>query len=132
MQHLEILSKINRLALTCTENNCLEVILSTGCLAGLHFLFFFLNKIFEGMMCAGGKGGKDSCQGDSGGPLVTRKDQNDSWSLVGVVSWGRRCALHGVRNTGCPKKTLLKEKVITSLSSVFFLGHLVQSKFSIR
>ncbi|PSN50402.1 hypothetical protein C0J52_08570 [Blattella germanica] len=35
------------------------------------------------------EGGKDSCQGDSGGPLVANGQQ------VGVVSWGKGCALKG-------------------------------------
>ncbi|PSN50414.1 hypothetical protein C0J52_08569 [Blattella germanica] len=35
------------------------------------------------------EGGKDSCQGDSGGPLVANGQQ------VGVVSWGKGCALRG-------------------------------------
>ena len=50
------------------------------------------------MMCAGGVGGKDSCQGDSGGPLVTRRGPGAPWALVGVVSWGYRCAREGVRH----------------------------------
>uniref|UniRef100_F6V6U3 Peptidase S1 domain-containing protein n=1 Tax=Ciona intestinalis TaxID=7719 RepID=F6V6U3_CIOIN len=43
------------------------------------------------VMCAGilDKGGIDTCQGDSGGPLV---DPNGNVQL-GVVSWGRGCAL---------------------------------------
>ena len=48
----------------------------------------------EGMVCAGGVAGEDSCQGDSGGPLVSSPGDG-VWSVVGLVSWGRRC---GVKN----------------------------------
>ncbi|XP_034652213.1 trypsin alpha-3 [Drosophila subobscura] len=40
----------------------------------------------ETMICAAAAN-KDACQGDSGGPLVS------GGQLVGVVSWGRQCAL---------------------------------------
>jgi trypsin len=44
------------------------------------------------MLCAGTEeGGKDSCRGDSGGPLLS-----ESGVLMGLVSFGRGCALPGV------------------------------------
>lgn len=46
------------------------------------------SSITNRMLCAG-IGGKDSCQGDSGGPLTHNDLQ------VGIVSWGRGCALAG-------------------------------------
>ena len=46
--------------------------------------------IQDSMVCAA-DAGKDSCQGDSGGPLVTQ--EGDRYSLIGVVSFGRGCAL---------------------------------------
>ncbi|RLO08427.1 hypothetical protein DYB28_002800 [Aphanomyces astaci] len=42
------------------------------------------------MLCSGGKEGEDACQGDSGGPLTV--ETNGSAKLVGVVSWGLKCA----------------------------------------
>lgn len=58
----------------------------------------FSYLVNENMICAGyANGGKDACSGDSGGPLIAPTAYNDdgtvrSWSLVGVVSWGRGCA----------------------------------------
>ncbi|XP_031170491.1 trypsin I-P1-like [Sander lucioperca] len=50
--------------------------------------------ITSNMICAGlPAGGKDSCQGDSGGPLVTKS--GSTWVQVGVVSFGKGCALPG-------------------------------------
>jgi secreted trypsin-like serine protease len=55
-------------------------------------------KIDESVICASAEEG-DTCQGDSGGPLTVELD--NGWSrnrlavLVGVVSWGRGCAIKG-------------------------------------
>ncbi|WP_370411870.1 trypsin-like serine protease [Streptomyces fradiae] len=46
-------------------------------------------------ICAGyNEGGVDTCQGDSGGPMF-RKDNNNAWVQVGIVSWGEGCARPG-------------------------------------
>ncbi|MBM7771662.1 secreted trypsin-like serine protease [Actinokineospora baliensis] len=43
-------------------------------------------------ICAGfTQGGTDTCQGDSGGPMF-RRDNNNAWVQVGIVSYGRGCA----------------------------------------
>jgi secreted trypsin-like serine protease len=43
-------------------------------------------------ICAGyASGGVDTCQGDSGGPMF-RRDANNAWIQVGIVSWGNGCA----------------------------------------
>ncbi|XP_047471300.1 venom protease-like [Penaeus chinensis] len=46
------------------------------------------------MLCAGlPEGGQDSCQDDSGGPLMV--EINNNWAVVGIVSFGTRCAEPG-------------------------------------
>jgi trypsin len=51
-------------------------------------------KVWDSMLCGGVEGGgKDSCIGDSGGPILMR--DGDNHTIVGLVSWGYRCALNG-------------------------------------
>ncbi|XP_017881913.1 trypsin-1-like [Ceratina calcarata] len=51
-------------------------------------------RITDNMLCAGyEEGKKDSCQGDSGGPLHIIRE--NTYDIVGVVSWGEGCAKPG-------------------------------------
>ncbi|KAK0160139.1 hypothetical protein PV328_007576 [Microctonus aethiopoides] len=53
---------------------------------------FVLNK--DSFMCAGGEPGKDACTGDGGAPLMCpyKKDGQEIWNAVGLVTWGIGCA----------------------------------------
>ncbi|GIY55517.1 proclotting enzyme [Caerostris darwini] len=50
--------------------------------------------ITEGNICAG-DGDKDACRGDSGGPLMLTHT-NGKFYLVGIVSFGKKCAEPGI------------------------------------
>ncbi|XP_058144988.1 serine protease 42 [Dasypus novemcinctus] len=52
------------------------------------------NLVLEGMVCGYKDEGMDTCQGDSGGPLVC--EFNNTWTQVGIVSWGYSCGVAGV------------------------------------
>uniref|UniRef100_A0A6B0VBX7 Acrosin n=1 Tax=Ixodes ricinus TaxID=34613 RepID=A0A6B0VBX7_IXORI len=57
-------------------------------------------KITDGMICAGDiTGKKDACQGDSGGPLMWYSSVFERWYVIGVVSFGVKCAEKGYYGT---------------------------------
>ena len=68
------------------------------------------------MLCAGDfdRGGIDSCQGDSGGPLFVTT--GDTWTQLGIVSWGNGCALR--RNPGVYSRVSALQPWITQISGV--------------
>ncbi|KAG7177721.1 Proclotting enzyme-like 3 [Homarus americanus] len=51
--------------------------------------------IRDSMICAGFPGGgRDACQDDSGGPMMVQV--NGTWTIVGLVSFGVKCAEPGI------------------------------------
>jgi len=53
-------------------------------------------EIGPDILCAGTpEGGRDSCGGDSGGALIHEDPATETWTAVGVVSVGFRCAVKG-------------------------------------
>ena len=52
---------------------------------------YTFHNISEDMLCAA-REGKDACQGDSGGPLIKKGSDASNDVLVGLVSWGFKCA----------------------------------------
>jgi hypothetical protein len=53
----------------------------------------YRDEIFPEMLCALGPG-VDACIGDSGGPLILQGTSPESDRQVGLVSWGRGCAVY--------------------------------------
>ncbi|XP_064475238.1 venom protease-like [Ornithodoros turicata] len=54
----------------------------------------------EEMFCAGDLlGKKDACQGDSGGALMWMDPDSDRWYVLGIVSFGVKCAEPGYYGT---------------------------------
>ena len=53
----------------------------------------YRNEIFSEMICASSPG-VDACSGDSGGPLIIKGEREGLDLQVGIVSWGRGCALY--------------------------------------
>ncbi|XP_062523887.1 complement C2-like isoform X2 [Corticium candelabrum] len=57
----------------------------------------FQSDVTNYTVCAGdGTGNNDACDGDSGGPLFTKRNKekeidDDSYVVVGIVSWGEGC-----------------------------------------
>lgn len=54
----------------------------------------------EEIFCAGVLNGtKDACQGDSGGPLMWQNPATERWMVIGIVSFGVKCAEPGYYGT---------------------------------
>lgn len=76
---------------TTLRETSVEVVSSESCNDNYQ-QEFDRNLIRDDMFCAG-LPGKDACQADSGGPALIECDLLEEDILVGVISWGRDCAL---------------------------------------
>jgi secreted trypsin-like serine protease len=77
--------------------------------------------VTDDMLCAASEG-KDSCVGDSGGPLLIRGETAADDRLVGLVSWGRGCAISGFAGGTTTTKEGIDERALhVSYLLPFFL-----------
>lgn len=92
------------------------------CREAYHRLHYVVT---DNMLCGGyATGGKDACTGDSGGPLVVPVlDEGDqlvlSWSVVGIVSWGKGCAephAYGVYTSVAQFRDWIKTEIAGNLA----------------
>ncbi|XP_026483173.2 serine protease snake-like [Vanessa tameamea] len=86
----ETSKELQKVSLTLLENDHCDVLLNDT--HNRHWAGFV-----DSQMCAGElRGGKDTCQGDSGSPLQVASTQNKCiFHIVGITSFGRRCAESG-------------------------------------
>ena len=61
--------------------------------AKVEGLALYTGEIYSNMLCATSPG-VDACRGDSGGPLIVQGAAEGQDIQVGIVSWGRGCALY--------------------------------------
>lgn len=75
-----------------------KTLCSKVCSVGLNVLVRIAVQtchLADTQICAGGMQGRGACQGDSGSALVARQTDDDPWTIVGITSWSRGCALEG-------------------------------------
>ncbi|CAH0730893.1 unnamed protein product, partial [Brenthis ino] len=86
----ETTNELQKVLLSLLENDDCDVLLQDT--QNRHWSGFI-----ESQMCAGElRGGKDTCQGDSGSPLqVASKGNKCIFHVIGITSFGRRCAESG-------------------------------------
>jgi secreted trypsin-like serine protease len=53
-------------------------------------------KLHESFICAGGEQGFDTCKNDGGSPLICKQDNEESYYLAGLVSFGLGCGIKDI------------------------------------
>lgn len=86
----QVSNELQKVSLSLLSNDYCDPLLLDA--HGRHWKGFI-----ESQMCAGElRGGKDTCQGDSGSPLqVVSKANKCIFHIIGITSFGRRCAESG-------------------------------------